>query len=315
MDAIFVAAGDLDGSTLLNSVEILTKDDNGVFTSKQMDVGGCSSITPFPIATSNGVGAFFNGLPHACVGYKKGQQSPKCYYFSKEGKWNTNFDLTTSLNNGDGSSVVFGDWGVIQTPWWIVGGETSGKGTELWGGNPPAEITNDPITLPQVLNQACIVKISNDEAFVIAVPQLIESPTNMAWTYKLSSNTWTKVTDTREQRFGAACGYIKNTAGRFVVLAGGTRSSTTEIFDLSTNTWTTGPDLGENIQKGRMVSVNNGEEVLFIGGYNGEKRKALTAIRRMGSSMNSWETVGNLGTARFDHVAFAVPAGNLPALC
>ena len=64
-----------------------------------------------------------------------------------------------------------------------------------------------------------------------------------------------------------------------------------------------------------MVSVNNGEEVLFIGGYNGERNEALTTIRRMGSSMNSWETVGNLGTARFDHVAFVVPAGNLPPLC
>jgi hypothetical protein len=137
----------------------------------------------------------------------------------------------------------------------------------------------------------------------------------MAWTYKLSSNTWTRVTDTLEQRDGPACGYIKNTAGRFVVLAGGRKSSTTEIFDLSTNTWTTGPNLGEDIQKGRMVSVNNGEEVLLIGGYNGKKGNALTAIRRMGSSMNSWKTVGNLGTARFDHVAFVVSTGNLPPLC
>ena len=59
---------------------------------------------------------------------------------------------------------------------------------DLWGGNPPAEITNYPITLLEVLNQACIVKISDDEAFVIAVPQLIESLTNLAWTYKFSSN-------------------------------------------------------------------------------------------------------------------------------
>ena len=208
-----------------------------------------------------------------------------------------------------GSSAIV----TSQNLWWIVGGDTNGKSTQLWGGDPPTEITSPE--LPEILNQACIVTISNNEALVIAFPKLIQSPTNMAWIIDFSSQTWTPVSSTLKLRKSPACGLIKTDSGEFVVLAGGSSESSTEILDLATMAWTMGPSLSEEIEKGRMVSVNNYQEVLLIGGYNEVQQKVLTSIWRLNSTMDSWQDVGQLSSARFDPVAFSVTSGVLPSLC
>ena len=274
------------------SVEILTKGDSGVYTSTQAN--------EFPVATSNAVGAIFNGLPHICVGYSA-QGSNQCFAFV-DGDWNNVFDLQTSLSRGEGSSIVFNSWGNITNPWWILGGDPFGRSTQLLGGNPPMNIVNHQIELPEVLNQACIVTISSTQVFVIARPKLVPSPTNKAWIYNFVSNTWTQVPDTIEAHTGPSCSFITNLSGDFVVLAGG-KTSTTEIFDLSAQQWSLGPSLPEGvIEKGRMVSDSRNQEVLLIGGFIEPTLTVSSSIWRMDSCLQSWVNIGTLSSPRADHV-------------
>ena len=61
-----------------------------------------------------------------------------------------------------------------------------------------------------------------------------------------------------------------------------------------------------------MVSVHDDAQLILIGGYDGT---ASPDIRRMDSSMSSWDTVGQLSTPRFNAVVLAAPFEDLPPLC
>ena len=136
----------------------------------------------------------------------------------------------------------------------------------------------------------------------------------------MQANNWTRLADTINRRYGAACGLIKKETGGFVVLAGGSNlkankrpRSSTEIFDLSTKKWSKRPSIGVKIKNGRMVSVNGDQELLLIGGFNGTT--VVTDINRLDAGMSSWISAGHLLTARFDHVAMVVSAEVIPPLC
>lgn len=305
-NALFVSSGYNSAPLRLSSVEILQEGIDGKYTSKQVDInGGCSAPPDMPFSTSSATGSLFNGSPHVCVGYKDGEPSTECFGFKSDGSWRNAFNLTKPLTDG-GSSVTFGALKGVSTPWWIVGGEPNGVGTEVWGGDPPAEIFN--ITLPAIIKRPCMAKINEYEAFVTAIPKPADS-SNYAWIFNIQTNSWTRLPDTLNQRVGPACGVIKNVTGKYVVVAGGWESSTTEIFNLETKIWTMGPSLGVDTYGGSMVSVSDGQELLLVGGYD------TADIRKLGSSMSSWETVGQLKTPRFNAVALGVPVGNLPPLC
>eukprot|EP00092_Neocalanus_flemingeri_P038271 GFUD01041656.1.p1 GENE.GFUD01041656.1~~GFUD01041656.1.p1 ORF type:complete len:633 (+),score=91.24 GFUD01041656.1:52-1899(+) len=307
-NALFVSSG-YDSATI-SSVEILQEGIDGTYASKQVVInGGCSAPPDLPLATSSATGSLFNGSPHVCVGYKDGEPSTKCFGLKSDGSWKNAFNLTKPLKDG-GSSVTFGAWKGVSTPWWIVGGEPKGVGTEVWGGDPPAEIFN--ITLPAIIHTPCMAKINEYEAFVTAIPKPDSDSSNFAWIFNIQTNNWTRLQDTIKKRVGPACGVIKNVTGKYVVLAGGWESSTTEIFNLETKIWTMGPSLGVDTYGGSMLSVSDGQELLLVGGYS---TAPLSDIRKLGPSMSSWETVGQLEKARYDAVALGVPVGDLPPLC
>ena len=307
--ALLVATG--YGSTFLQSVEILTRNINGNYTSRQVAIGGCSDVADFPIATLQATAAFFNDLPQICVGYKPGDPSNQCFGLSNVGLWENTFNLTRPLAYG-GSSVAFGEGG-DNTTWWFVGGDPSGKETEAWEGNPPAEIINGMFGLPNTINTPCMTKISNQEAFVTAIPKDVQSETNFAWIFNLKTHGWKRVNDTLKQRSDPACGFIKTDLGRFIVLAGGYQEKTTEILNLDTLEWTMGPSFEVDMKGGRLVSVQNSEELILIGGT--DDSTVFNEIRKMNQSMSGWDTVGHLTTPRFDAVVLDVLVGDLPPLC
>jgi len=300
--ALFIATG--ADTSRISSVEVLTEGADGMYTPS-----GCSGIADFPVATSSATGGILNGVPHVCVGFSADSHR-ECFGFGGDGSWKNEFNLTNALWEW-GSSVVFKDWDEHEEAWWIIGGQPNGDETEVWGGFPPSEISNNEIRLPKIINQPCIVKISDQEAFVTAKPKLVPADTMLAWIYNIQSNTWTELPNTLQKRSGPSCGYIQTDSGRFVVLAGGLSLSSTEILDLSTLIWSTGPDLGIDIFGGSMVSMYD-DELILIGGYSGG---ALDEIRRMDSSMSSWDVVGALSTPRFNAVALPVPMELLSPFC
>jgi len=287
-------------------VEILTRTEFGNYTQRYVKTGGiCSNETvqDFPKETTLGTGALFNGLPYVCEGFTPGNQGSDCYGLRTDGSWGNNFDLERPLAFG-GYSVSFENLAEFMRPWLIVGGDGNGKLTEVWGGQPPSQIFVGKFQLPKVIKSPCMTRISDDEAFVTAIPRSEVSDTNFAWIFNIRTNTWRRIDDTLHKRSGPACGFIQTPSGRFVVLAGGSGKQSTEILNLETLAWSEGPSLDANIEGGRMVSVSN--ELILIGNF---------AIWRMNSSMNTWDEVGRLNGPRFNAVAMAVRAGDLPPLC
>ena len=188
----------------------------------------------------------------------------------------------------------------------------------MWGYDPPSQITNPSITLEEVLNLACAVKISDNEALVVGRPSG-NNDHSFSWIFNLPANTWRRVGDTVGRRDLTACAYIENTVGKYVISAGGFDGrnplSTTERFDLATEQWTilSGVTLNKPIAQGSMVSIDSNKEVLFIGGYDGSNY--LTEIWRVDDDMNSWTFAGNLKTARGNAVSLLAPPSILPPLC
>ena len=302
---MLIATG--DGTSTLDSVEILGEGVDGNFT----PVEACSGISKFPFATSSATGALLNDRPHICVGYSKdGEGSGKCFGIETSGSWTNTFNLTHNITQW-GSSALFHDWSGYEDAWWIVGGQADGVGTEVWEGTPPREISEDQIKLPKVINKPCMAKISDYEVFVAASPKFEVSDTLLAWIFNIQTNTWTELPPTLNARTGASCGYLQSDLGRYVVVAGGLRTSTTEILDLTTMIWNWGPDIGSHAYGASMISTRN-DELLLIGGYD---EGALSAIRRMNASLSSWVVVGQLKTPRFNAVGLDVPYQVLSSLC
>eukprot|EP00091_Calanus_sinicus_P023840 TRINITY_DN8274_c0_g1_i1.p1 TRINITY_DN8274_c0_g1~~TRINITY_DN8274_c0_g1_i1.p1 ORF type:complete len:610 (-),score=95.70 TRINITY_DN8274_c0_g1_i1:144-1973(-) len=295
--ALLVVTGVDKNSETFSSLEILTRDKEGNYLSKTQE--GCY-VENFPVDTSSTTGALIEGVPHVCVGYKEGEPSNQCYGLKSNGSWNPAFKLDSALSSW-GSSVLF-----ASTLWWLVGGDPDGTSTEVYYGASNAF----KIELPAIINQPCMVKINDEEAFLSAIPKFESASSNFAWIYNINKNPWTRLPNSLEKRSGPACGFLQNSNGRYIVLAGGYKSSTSEILNLETNEWSMGPDIGMDLYGGSMVSVMDGQELILIGGYSTE---AMDTILRMDSSMSSWKPAGSLNKPRFNTVAMTVPIENLPA--
>ena len=310
---VLVATGQTR-SAAIPSVEIFTRNEFGNYTSRQVESGGkCSVASNYPKKTTLGVGAVFNGLPSICEGYTMEDQGGDCFQFQTDGSWTKKFELTRPLTFG-GSSVAFENLTDLNRPWFIVGGDNTGKLPEVWGGQPPSEIVDREFLLPYIFkSNPCIARISDDEAFVTAIPRGEDTETNFAWIFNMKTNTWQRIDNTLQKRSGSACGFIQTNSGRFVVLTGGSDTTSTEILNLDTLAWSNGPNLPFNgqVQGASMVSAS--QELLLIGGNT--KTDVLGNILRMNSSMSSWDNVGQLQNPRFYAVAMAVRAGDLPPLC
>ena len=77
--ALFVATG-VTGTSPSSSAEVLTEGMGGTYTSKKMNIGGCSEIPNFPTVTSSATGGLFNGVPHICSP-SKSDNNVHCYGF------------------------------------------------------------------------------------------------------------------------------------------------------------------------------------------------------------------------------------------
>lgn len=310
----------------MSSVEFLTAGDDGIYSARQINSGGiCSDVDDYKVETRNPVGAIFNNLIHICTGSAApDNQNQTCFKYQQDNSWEPAFELASSLNAGSGQSVVFGESNGT-TPWWIVKGLQAETGvnqhsrtTELWGNDPPSQITNPIITLPiDELNVVCVVKISDYEALIVGRPTTED--VSYSWKFNYTANSWTRVGDTNGRREFTSCAYIENAEGKYVLLVGGFDGtnflSTTERFDLATEQWTLlqGVTLNKDIASGNMVTVNNNKEVLFIGGWDGSNFQS--GIWRMDGGMNSWTFAGNLATARSNAVSLVAPPSSLPPLC
>merc|ERR1719317_1238117 len=188
-----VATGRDTSSGYTNSVEFLTAGDTGIYSTRQIDSGGiCSDVKEFPVETRNPVGAIFNSLIHICPGGAN-PKNQTCFKYQQDGSWESAFELTSSLDAGSGQSVVFGDsngapaWWILQGLQDVTGSNVFSTTTELWGNDPPSQITDPVITLPMNLNLQCVVNISDTEALVVGRPDTITG-NDLSYSWKFNYN-------------------------------------------------------------------------------------------------------------------------------
>lgn len=303
-NALFVATGETRLGAI-PSVEILVEDDSGNYIGKQVDNSGCTNVPDFPMDTSSAVGAIFNGMPTVCVG-KPGKE---CFGFGTDGSWTNTFSLAMLLEPY-GSSVSFKDRESVNNHWMI----TSGDKTEVWGKDPPEEMSNGGIQHPfDKLNKPCIAMLDDDLAFVTGTLKDDITKTLTGY-FNVRTYSFAPVQAPNEVRIGPACGFLQHGSFQLFVLAGGYKSSTTEIYIRQTGRWTRGPRIGFDLYGASMVPAN-GNKLLLVGGYNVEYETFSKKILKWSFGLESWTECGEMTNARSNAVALSIPFENLPQLC
>lgn len=125
-----------------------------------------------------------------------------------------------------------------------------------------------------------------------------------------TSGDWIRLPDMSQGRNDHSCGLAK---GAEVVVAGGDNGdfdlASSEILNLETMEWRTGPDLPGSLAA--AASVPYGDTFLVVGGYHINE---LDQIYQFDPENEAWiERTEKLETARFYQVA--VPLPELPFIC
>ena len=107
----------------------------------------------------------------------------------------------------------------------------------------------------------------------------------------------------KETRWGHSCLLLDNE----VFVVGGRGRKTTEIFNLQSRTWRSGPDLPKAIHNSQLVkSLPSSQYSAFlIGGYD-YYNNASSYIFALSKNFKRFITIGNLKTARKKHVAMVL---------
>ena len=91
-----------------------------------------------------------------------------------------------------------------------------------------------------------------------------------------------------------------------IFVAGG--GKTTEIFNLQSRKWRSGPDLPETIGLSQLVKAQpSSQYAAFLIGGGKDYSNAYSDIYGLTKDFNSFIKIGNLKTARYGHVAMVLP--------
>ena len=105
-------------------------------------------------------------------------------------------------------------------------------------------------------------------------------------------------------RVGAACCEIKDDAGQItkILVAGGysgtEKLKTTEIYDISQQTWTSGPSIDSKIHNSRLVTAPFGSSYaayILTGLRDTDNQKDINGISK---DLSQWTTLGSIERER-----------------
>ena len=109
----------------------------------------------------------------------------------------------------------------------------------------------------------------------------------------------------KETRWGHSCLLLNNE----VFVAGGRGRKTTEIFNLQSRTWRSGPDLPKAIYNSQLVKAHPSSQyaAFLIGGLDKfGHSKVYCDIFALTKNYESFIKIGNLKTVRAAHVAMVL---------
>lgn len=253
----------------------------------------CPKPADLPEPMRGAIGAYVNGKIIVC-GVLGGSN---CYVYSfATREWEKT--VSWGSDRSDSASAV-----VDEATWWIAGG---------FGGS----YLNDSLVynggtfapgpeLPYAAYSACAVKVNETHVFLgggFDGTEYISSAYLLEW----ATQAWTRLPDMKTGRRAHTC----NVVGTDVVVVGGYDGEdlgTSEIFSLTSNSWSLGP--GVPTSSGMLAfakSAQSPESFNIVGGFDGENY--LDKIFEFDPETYTWKTTDKtLSAAREDHVVVAVP--------
>ncbi len=275
----------------------------------------CSGPFPpsFPAEVSSATGGLLlaeNALV-VCGGIEgegNGVISDKCYAMTSQNKNHTNqIKMTTPR--------VYAASIAIDGKLFVTGGYEPKSGglssTEYVG---PLGGPNAGPDLPVKLYHHCFARLNQTTAFAASglISPRVYSRTS--YFFDISQESWTTGPDLKIGRTSAACGLVSNLA---IVVGGRSPSvqSTTEILDLESNVWSSGPSLPSGGIYGASAVSFKGE-LFIIGGTSGGGHGASKSLLKLschgGEESCHWTTMDQkLGVARYFSVGILVPSSIL----
>ena len=244
-------------------------------------------------------GLYFDGFATVCGGYSG---TSNCYrYDINSNSWNGG--LTMNVARVDHASSF-----ISNNEWWISGGTSSPSqsSTEILSAG--ESVFKTSVTLPESMSDHTMVRVNN--SYVIFVGNWAGSGTNRVYEFKTSCQCFDSLPSQSVTRKGPAAGLIKRPNGSLqMVVAGGLSSnsidlSSSEIYDINSQTWSTGPNLPSAWYL--STSVPFGDTFLVVGGVSSGSRS--DDIYEFDPVANTWKTrIEKMSLDRYDHAAFLVP--------
>ena len=240
-----VVAGSGPSGTIKN-VEVINPDSTSANSN-------CFDPKDYPIQLHSCFGTYINDKPMFCVGYT-GQYLSTCYTYDKVGDdWTPAPSMTYGREYGYGARLN-------DTHWYVGGGKNDQTKAEIYD-----TITNNwnpEEDLPSPTYHHVMVAVNSTSI----ITQVSNNHRNYRM-YDTITKTWATLAPSKDSHGNGFGGMVTRPDGtRELVIAGG-YSKTTEVYSLSTDTWSFGPhDIPSSSSPHDGEYVPFRESFLVIGG-------------------------------------------------
>ena len=208
-----------------------------------------TNSTPFfgqlPSKRDKAVGAMFGNAPILCGGWDGSSILDSCISFQNS-QWSQSHSMNDKREYAAGVQIN-------STTFWILGGEHYAEGVWLDSTEFIFQGQTNGVPgplLPYGLAYMCVVKLSEQEIFVIGGLDGITSYRNEVWIYD-PQNGFAKRQgpSLNVARCQHSCGTVRNGDKTFIIVAGGwngRKLDSVEIYDPTDHTWHSGKTNSQN---------------------------------------------------------------------
>ena len=130
------------------------------------------------------------------------------------------------------------------------------------------------------------------------------SGSKRAWLLNVDTRQYTRLPELNENRWEPAVGVVEASK---IMVTGGHKKKTTEIFDLRRNTWTRGPNLPVKSELKWTSTVSYGGSFIIVGGY--DEDKYVKSLITFDTRRNNWVIMSQqLATGKHGASAIMIPS-------
>jgi len=119
--------------------------------------------------------------------------------------------------------------------------------------------------LPIRPEAGCVVIVSEDEIFRLGGRDTDHRPYKVAYSFKFSTNQWTKKADMIYGGNEIVCGLVTADSGEKEIVSMGNRAGQVEIYNIASNVWREGNSFPEEAPQ-QAASARYGDTFLVVGG-------------------------------------------------